>query len=355
MLLHNALRHKRIHSPYTGVNAPYVYCLRERLPATSVNTLETNPHCCRFLSCLLGVPVMPCDARSSKGKLLQDAEFAVFGSPCTPFARGGDGGGFSNPDSSLFMKGIDDCRELDRRKKLLGACMENSTAILEAGRLGDKPPLVHLQAYWKQQMPDWFPLTCIVFAGIYNGHTMARARCYLVSVPIKFAAVLNLHPLPLQAASNYFLPFPIRVHKNTTPAVLNDALDEDLTKLTARNVKGAKSKKYFKMWAKRAATHFARRPLVTTLAVDGGRNPDGNYDSIFMEDVAPSATTQNRKVLIFGRPKKDTVQKAPLGGRYWSLRERARTMGFATPLHVHIDGFSNHRGDHVAWPAADSV
>ena len=61
-----------------------------------------------------------------------------------------------------------------------------------------------------------------------------------------------------------------------------------------------------------------------------------------MEDIAPSATTQNRKVLIFGRPKKkDTVQKAPLGGRYWSLREQARTMGFAIPLHVHIDGFSN--------------
>ena len=43
------------------------------------------------------------------------------------------------------------------------------------------------------------------------------------------------------------------------------------------------------------------------------------------------STTQNRKVLIFGRQTGKSAQKAPLKGRYLSLRERANSMGFVFP------------------------
>ena len=61
-------------------------------------------------------------------------------------------------------------------------------------------------------------------------------------------------------------------------------------------------------------------------STDGSRDPAGAYDMQFTYDGIPSTTTQNRRILLFGQPKYHYL--VPSTGRYLTLRERGRVLGF---------------------------
>ena len=68
---------------------------------------------------------------------------------------------------------------------------------------------------------------------------------------------------------------------------------------------GDKSKLYFIQWGKLAKRAFGKDASLVTLAVDGSRCPDGSYDMVLSKNSLLSPTTQNRKILIFGRKKSE--------------------------------------------------
>ena len=61
-------------------------------------------------------------------------------------------------------------------------------------------------------------------------------------------------------------------------------------------------------------------------STDGSRDPAGVYVMQFTYDGIPSPTTQNWRILLFGQPKYHHL--VPPSGRYLTLRERGRVLGF---------------------------
>jgi hypothetical protein len=132
--------------------------------------------------------------------------------------------------------------------------------------------------------------------------------------------------------------------------VLNDFLFENLTTVEPRGIEGNKSKEYLRKWKQLAKKKLAQNPDVMTYCVDGSRDPAGAYNSTLMADLTPSFTTQNRKLLVFGRkapPNAPFVQKVPEGGRYLTVKERANSLGFVfsrweSPFNNASDPFEHH-------------
>ena len=151
-------RKKRVTAPFAGLNAPQCFALREGLPAVSINVQEREGRLCKFNSVLIGSDVKSVDVRRTVLKDLKDTELLVAGFPCPPFARGGAGGGWEDPDAQLFYTTVDQCHELDTRGCYQGTVLENTWAITEA-RDGREAPLVEMNRYWKLKMPGHTPLT----------------------------------------------------------------------------------------------------------------------------------------------------------------------------------------------------
>ena len=118
------------------------------------------------------------------------ANFFIASSPCQPFARGGTGGGWNDPDAHLFLNGVDQAAEVDKRGELEVCIYENTSAILES-RQGQPPPFDRIQKYRIERMPRWLPLAPWLVGGAFNFHPVVRCRCFLVSFPIRFRQMLN--------------------------------------------------------------------------------------------------------------------------------------------------------------------
>ena len=107
-------------------------------------------------------------------------------------------------------------------------------------------------------------------------------------------------------------------------------LDPDVVPLTVDQVTGGggnQSKEYLPRWQEDfVALCASTKDDVGVCSSDGSRDPAGSYDMQFTHDGIPSPTTQNRRKLLFGQPKYHHL--FPSTGRYLTLRERARVLGF---------------------------
>jgi hypothetical protein len=97
--------------------------------------------------------------------------------------------------------------------------------------------------------------------------------------------------------------------------------------LTVDKVHGEKAKGYFVEWQQMFETEMTRRDESTVAVVDANRKPKtASYNTSMFFDQVPSATTGNQKLLVFGGA--DVSAKASKQGRYMTIRERSRIIGF---------------------------
>ena len=145
----------------------------------------------------------------------------------------------------------------------------------------------------------------------------------MISVPKVFIDVLTI-----RIDQNSELPFDPPSPFKGRPPLLEHFLDADAKPTPDNDVRGTKTKKYVKLWRKHVQQLCKDDKRCRVLSADIQRNPEGTYDANIFADSIPSPTTQNQKVMIFGRPNKTLNRIVPQEGRLLTMKERACVMGF---------------------------
>jgi site-specific DNA-cytosine methylase len=208
---------------------------------------------------------------------------------------------------------------LDDKGELLAVVLENSPSLLATRPSGNF--FDSIAAWWAKEMPHWTAFDCWEIDAKHCGLPTNRKRLFLLACPLKVCDIL--FALDPSREFTGHTPFVMPLQKQQP--VLGYFLDRDLRGFTtgAKSELSPKMRENAKAWRKLFTQMVKDNPDVEYATVDLSRDPNRNFKAYLTPNMVMSPTTQNRYMAVFG-----TGVKAPRAGRFVSMGERARIMGF---------------------------
>jgi site-specific DNA-cytosine methylase len=337
-------------TPFTGLDGVGAGAAQRGYRIKQNNLYENNKHLEQYLTHKFGRSFEgPKDIFAVDLADWESADVLFCGPPCQPNSPMGSRNGLADPRAQTLFRTLEAAKSLDAEGKLLAIVLENSPSLLATRPSGNFFDAI--ADWWAKEMKHWTAFDCWAIDAKHCGLPTNRKRLFLVACPLKVRCIIAALDPTREFVGHTPFVMPPKEHQ----AVLDDFLDEDLCGFDTSTTSELwpKMRENAKAWRKLFTKMIKDNPDVKYATVDLSRDPNSNFKAYLTPNMVMSPTTQNRYMAVFG-----TGNKAPRAGRFLTMGERARIMGFdydAIKYYMSVPQAVKAIGNAIAAPVASAV